>query len=112
MKTPAATNYYNILNFKNLFVTFNTPNYSLPFNNQHMKTLPFLTMLILFLFTAITKTNAQKSEDDAIKKVIQQETSTYFHKNYDGWADTWAHDSAVCVVRVSNSGHSETMGWN
>src|SRR5438309_7610967 len=77
-----------------------------------MKTLPFLTMLTFFLFIAFTKTNAQKSEDDAIKKVIQQETSTYFHKNYDGWADTWAHDSAVCIVRVSNAGHSETMGWN
>jgi hypothetical protein len=55
---------------------------------------------------------AQKSEEDAIKKVIQQETISYFHKNYDNWANTWAHDSAAYIVRAGTDGHNELMGWN
>lgn len=55
---------------------------------------------------------AQKSEEDAIKKVIQQETNSYFHKNYDEWANTWAHDTAAYIVRAGTSGHNELMGWN
>jgi len=55
---------------------------------------------------------AQKSEEEAIKKVIQQETISYFHKNYDDWANTWAHDTAAYIVRASTNGHNELMGWN
>jgi CDP-diacylglycerol pyrophosphatase len=58
------------------------------------------------------QTNAQKKDEDAIKKVIHEETSTYFHKNYDGWADTWAHDSADNVLNTGPYPHQEIAGWN
>lgn len=75
-----------------------------------MKTL--LTIAVCFLFSAFTKTNAQKADEDAIKKVIQQETNSFFHKDYDKWADTWLKDSAAFVMRAGPSGQSKTMGWN
>lgn len=55
---------------------------------------------------------AQKSEEEAIKKVIQQETYCYFHKDYDGWANTWAHDSSSYVVWSGTSVHRQLIGWN
>jgi hypothetical protein len=55
---------------------------------------------------------AQKSEEEDIKKVIQQETISYFHKNYDEWANTWAHDTAAYIVRAGTNGHNELIGWN
>lgn len=61
---------------------------------------------------SIIKANAQTKEEAAIKKVIEQETSTYFHKNYDGWAKTWAHDSADYVLRAGPNGYQQVIGWN
>lgn len=75
-----------------------------------MKTL--LTIAVCFLFSVFTKTNAQKADEDAIKKVIQQETNSFFHKDYDKWADTWLKDSAAFVMRAGPSGQSKIMGWN
>lgn len=77
-----------------------------------MKQLLSLTMLSLLLVTTSIKTKAQKAEDEAIKKTLQQETSSFFHKNYDAWANTWAHDSADYIVRASTSEQSDLMGWN
>lgn len=64
------------------------------------------------LFLSAIKTNAQSKEDAAIKKTIEQETSTYFHKDYDGWANTWAHDSADYILRASTTGYQQILGWN
>lgn len=59
-----------------------------------------------------TGASAQKSDEAAIKKVLNEETSNYFHKNYDGWANTWAHDSAASLLSVSANGLQQILGWN
>ena len=71
-----------------------------------------LTIALCVFFSTLTKTNAQKPDEDAIKKVIQLETSSYFHKDYDKWADAWAKDSADFIFRAGPSGQSILMGWN
>jgi hypothetical protein len=55
---------------------------------------------------------AQKSEEDAIKKVIQQETISFFHKDYEGWANCWMHDSAAYVTWSGTTEHTQLIGWN
>lgn len=55
---------------------------------------------------------AQKSEEDAIKKVIQLETFSFFHKNYETWANMWAHDSAAFVTWSGTTEHTQLIGWN
>ncbi|HET7119459.1 MAG TPA: hypothetical protein VFI29_23385 [Hanamia sp.] len=77
-----------------------------------MKHLLSLTMFSLLLFATSIKTNAQKTEEVAIKQTLQQETNSYFHNDYEGWANTWVHDSVCYVVRTGISGQSELMGWN
>jgi hypothetical protein len=77
-----------------------------------MKTKLSFTMLLCFLLASFTKTNAQKADEEAIKNVIQDETRSFFHKDYDKWADTWSHDSADYIMRGGASGHQLLMGWN
>ncbi|MEO9144447.1 MAG: hypothetical protein ABI237_02730 [Ginsengibacter sp.] len=77
-----------------------------------MRHLHFMPVIIIFLLAGITQANAQKNDEAAIKKVLQQETSTYFHKNYDGWADTWLHDTATSVLRASTNSYTQLLGWN
>ena len=55
---------------------------------------------------------AQKSEEDAIKKVIQQETISFFHKDYHAWANCWTHDSAAYVTWSGTTEHTQLIGWN
>jgi|GEM_PF-5019322 len=77
-----------------------------------MKHLLSLELLTLSLLAVSIRTNAQKSEEEAIKKTLNQETSTYFHKNYDGWANTWAHDTADYILRAGTNNFQELQGWN
>lgn len=56
---------------------------------------------------------AQKNaEEEAVKKVIEQETSSYFEANYPKWANTWAHDSVCYVIRSGPGGYDADMGWS
>lgn len=61
---------------------------------------------------AIVNASAQKSDEAAIKKVMQTETSAFFHKDYDGWANTWAHDTAASILRAGTNGYQQLLGWN
>lgn len=77
-----------------------------------MKQLRSLTMMAALLLFATCEVSAQKSDDAAIKKVLQEETTNYFHKNYDGWANTWLHDTAASVLRAGTTGYEQLLGWN
>lgn len=77
-----------------------------------MKRLRSLAIMSALLLFATCEASAQKSDEAAIKKVLNQETSSYFHKNYDEWTKTWAHDSADYVLHAGPNGHSKLEGWN
>lgn len=70
-------------------------------------------MIFTACFTlSATQMFAQNSDEAAIKKVLNEETSNYFHKNYDGWADTWVHDTAASVLRAGTGNYEQLLGWN
>src|SRR5690348_13348356 len=60
------------------------PTYSLEVVFLHLNTIIMRTNYLILLSLVSLPSFAQKSEEDAIKKVIQQETYCYFHKDYDG----------------------------
>lgn len=64
------------------------------------------------LTMSTTQIHAQKSEEAAIKKVLNQETSDFFHKNYDAWAANWVHDTATSVLNIGPAGFGHLTGWN
>ncbi|MFI5188336.1 MAG: hypothetical protein ACHQF0_16515, partial [Chitinophagales bacterium] len=71
-------------------------------------------LISLFAFFTLSSLHAQKNtpEQDAVRKVIEQETKYFFDGNYDKWADTWAHESTDYVIFTSPNGNSETIGWD
>lgn len=69
-------------------------------------------LMTVGLTVSTTEITAQKSDEAAIKKVIQDEASLYYHKNYDGWANLWAHDTANYIIGIGPAGYRETKGWN
>lgn len=77
-----------------------------------MKRLRSMAMVAALLLITTSQVSAQKSDEAAIKKVLQQETSSYFHKNYDAWTQTWMHDSADYVLRAGPNGYNKVEGWN
>lgn len=77
-----------------------------------MKVLKQLTVLTILLLTACSAAFAQKQDEAAIKNVLNQETKTFFNKDYDGWAKTWVHDTAASMLRVNQTATIQLIGWN
>lgn len=69
----------------------------------------FLT--VCFSMSA-TQIHAQKSDETAIKTVLNQETNYFFHKNYDAWATTWSHDTVASLLAIGPAGFGQITGWN
>ncbi|HYJ62843.1 MAG TPA: hypothetical protein VEV62_03795 [Parafilimonas sp.] len=77
-----------------------------------MKILNFV--FIVAGFTMYCSANAQPKnpEQDAVRKVIEQETRYFFDGNYDKWAGTWAQEPTNYVIFSGPNSNSETMGWD
>jgi len=73
--------------------------------------LSFLVVCVLFTIYSVA---AQKNnaEQQAIRKVIDQETKAYFENKYENWADTWVHDSTTFRMNISPTGIDKTTGWD
>ena len=52
-----------------------------------------------------------ETEKEAIKKIIKQETLAYMEKDYRKWSSFWDHGDEVLRLDVSDSGFSQTKGW-
>lgn len=80
-----------------------------------MKKTKFLSIVWIMTTCLIVSTMqcyAQKSEEEAIKKTLNQETASFFKANYADWANTWAHDSADYILRAGANNFQELRGWN
>lgn len=72
-----------------------------------------ISLGVINLLNAQTgSTTTTNAEWDAIHKVIDAETRNFFEKKYDKWADTWAHDSSIFIVRADPAYNSQMYGWN
>ena len=70
-------------------------------------------LFLLVCIISISPLLAQKttSDQDAVRKVIEQETKYYFESNYDKWAGTWAHEASCYVLNAGPSSNQEIIGW-
>ena len=57
-----------------------------------MKILNFAFMIAGLTMYCYSNAQQKNTEQDAVQKVIEQETRYYFDGNYDKWASTWALD--------------------
>lgn len=52
------------------------------------------------------------SEKEAIKAVIEKETTGWANRNFETWSSAWQHSDDVMAVFVSPGSYSETIGWD
>src|SRR6266487_2072350 len=78
-----------------------------------MKKLFYFLFLSALAFSPSIK--AQKSSGDdqaALRKVIENETRSYFEGNYDKWAATWSHNADCLVLFITPTGSTQLTGWD
>ena len=74
-----------------------------------MKTTAFLLTLLLFSFTTLF---AQQTEENAIRQVIEGETDAWLERNYDKWAEHWAHTPYAYFSVTMNEYIEFADGWD
>jgi tetratricopeptide (TPR) repeat protein len=55
---------------------------------------------------------AQGADIDAVKRVIQAETETYYRKDAEGWKATWVNDSTAIRTFITSASYSVALGWD
>ncbi len=67
----------------------------------------------LFFGVFSSPTFAQTNDEEAIKRVVQQETDSYYAGNYDQWANTWAHLPTILwtINQPGEGGYEKMIGW-
>jgi tetratricopeptide (TPR) repeat protein len=55
---------------------------------------------------------AQNAEIDEVKRVIREETESYYRHDADAWKGTWVHDSTAIRTFISGGSYSVALGWD
>ncbi len=72
-----------------------------------------LIALILVVTVAFAKRiENSSSEEEDIKAVIISETTNWFNRNYEGWADAWAHEKYNLAMYPGPGSYSEYTSWD
>lgn len=54
---------------------------------------------------------AQDAEVDAVKRVIREETESYYRRDADAWMSTWVNDSTAIRTFITGGSYSVALGW-
>lgn len=66
-----------------------------------------------FLFLSFPSIAQSKtSEQDAVRKAIEQETKLYIEGNYDKWEKTWVHEPTSYWTYSGPDFNNEVIGWD
>lgn len=77
-----------------------------------MKNIVLVLFLSLLHSCQQEKTIHNKAVDEALKAVVEGETHAYMEKDYQKWASYWDHSDDVLRLDVTNTGFSQTRGWD
>lgn len=80
---------------------------------DHMKTTvsTLIITALCLLFACQGKIN-MNAEKDAIKALAQKESTSYYNRDYEAWADCWWHDASVIHMDPMTFNYYETIGWD
>lgn len=76
-----------------------------------MKHTKLLVMALLCAMTMTAFAQDMSSTEKAIKQVIEDETKFYNERNYDAWANTWAHSDKIYWSVAGPETSREVHGW-
>ena len=80
---------------------------------DHMKTRVFV--LITMAFSLLIACQAYvdiKAEEEAIKALAQKESTSFYSRDYEAWADCWWHDASIMHINAGTFSYSEIVGWD
>ena len=75
------------------------------------RALPAAAAMLVFL-AAGPPLLAQNAETDAVKRVIREETESYYRRDADAWMGTWVQDSSAIRTFITGSSYSVARGWD
>jgi len=67
--------------------------------------------LLVFLGAGRTL-RAQSGDLDEVKRVIVEETESYYRRDADAWMGTWVQDSSAIRTFITSSSYSVARGWD
>ena len=71
---------------------------------------PVAAALLMFL-GAGRPLLAQNAEADEVKRVIREETESYYRRDADAWKGTWVNDSSAIRTFITSGSYSVQLGW-
>lgn len=74
------------------------------------RTLPIVAALLAVLGTGRSLL-AQSAEADEVKRVIREETESYYRRDADVWKGTWVNDSSAIRTFITSGSYSVALGW-
>ena len=77
-----------------------------------MKTIILVVCTAMLFSCQQEKSLPSEDNEEAIKAVVTGETHAYMEKDYQKWASYWDHGSDVLRLDVSDTGFSQTRGWD
>ncbi len=66
----------------------------------------------LFVVLSVTPLLAQEADKDAIRRVVMQETESYFGLDQEAWAETWWHVPYAYWSFSDKTGTQYIEGWD
>ena len=72
---------------------------------------PYALLLMLLVTAYSLHAQNKTTEQDAIRKVIDQEEQYIYERNYDKWAGTWVHEPTSYWAYAAPDFHNEVIGW-
>lgn len=67
--------------------------------------------LALVIVSGPSSLLAQSADEDAVSRVIQAETETYYRRDVEGWKATWVQDSTAIRTFITSGSYSAALGW-
>jgi len=55
---------------------------------------------------------AQDAESNEVKRVIREETESYYRSDADAWKCTWVQDSTAIRTFITSGSYSVALGWD
>lgn len=75
------------------------------------RALPAVAALLALLGTG-RSLPAQSAEFDEVKRVIREETESYYRRDADAWKGTWVQDSSAIRTFITSGSYSVALGWD
>jgi tetratricopeptide (TPR) repeat protein len=70
------------------------------------------TLALIGFLGGGTRLSAQSSDADDVKRLIREETESYYRHDADAWKATWIQDSTAIRTGTNSGAYGVSLGWD